>query len=30
MLGGWILVAAEQVEDADLVMGGQEALRLAG
>ena len=30
MLGGWNLVAAEQEEVVDPVVGGQEALRLAG
>ncbi len=30
MLGGWNLVTAEQEKVVDPVMGGQEALRLAG
>ena len=30
ILGGWNVVAAEQKEVVDPVMGGEEALRLAG
>ncbi len=30
MLGGWNVMAAEQEKVVDPIMGGQEALRLAG